>query len=510
MFAGCVFKYCRVIHIIHRLLSTSGRGIRGTMIPASAPRPLLSPKSPVSQDESAQHVWGAISAQIMGALPEQAFHTWFKPIRPLEFKEGTITVQVPSRFYYDWIEGHYSSHIEQALIETIGEQGRLVYMTPAMQEESTNDTQLRVDPPMTAMEKPVVTHAAPQKKANQDHNLSPRYTFDSFIEGPQNQFARAAALAVAKTPGSTPYNPLLVYGGAGLGKTHLIQALGNEVLLRDPNRSILYISADRFTQDFVESIKQNRATEFSNRYRSVDLLLIDDVHFLAERERTQMEFFHTFNDLYQAGKQIVMTSDRPPRDLKGLDDRLVSRFAWGLVCDIAPPDYDTRLAIIQKLVEEEGILLDERVINFLARNFTKNVREMQGALIRLLAHASLTGSEISPDLAVRALRDLMGARERNISVETVQRVVSDHFGVAPDLMMAKIRSQPIAKARMVAMALCVRMTGLSLKQVGSHFGKRDHTTVLHAREKVAEWEAADENFSGMVQSLVRQIESNSE
>jgi chromosomal replication initiator protein len=474
------------------------------MAPASAQRPLLPPRPLQSEDESAQQVWRAVCDQIREALPEQAFHTWFQPLRPLEFSDGTLMVQVPSRFYYDWIEGHYAAHIESALAETIGNEGRLTYVTPA-HDEPRNDAPVRVATPMQLPDPSFAT--TPAKVSRVDHTLNPRYTFEAFIEGPQNQFARAAAVAVAKTPGNTPYNPLLIYGGAGLGKTHLVQAIGNEVMSVSPTTTVLYISADRFTQDFVESIKQNRAVEFSKRYRSVDLLLIDDIHFLAERDRTLMEFFHTFNDLYQAGKQIVMTSDRPPRELKGLDERLVSRFAWGLVCDIAPPDYDTRLAIIHKLCEVEGVVLDNRVMDFLARSFTKNVREMQGALIRLLAHASLTGSEISPDVAVRALRDLMGTRERHVTIETVQQIISEHYGLAPDLLMAKIRTQPIARARMVAMALSVRLTGQSLKQVGSAFGKRDHTTVLHAREKVAEWERNDAAFAGIIQTLIRSIET---
>jgi chromosomal replication initiator protein len=452
--------------------------------------------------------WDAVCGHIEQVLPDQAFHTWFKPLRPLEFRDGTLTVQVPSRFYYDWIEGHYAEHIEHALESAIGSHSGLIYVTPAG-EESSSDQPVLVEtataPSGSRFDGGSAMQPPPPPAAV--HGLNPRYTLESFIEGPQNQFARAAAQAVAKTPGSTPYNPLLIYGGAGLGKTHLVQAIGNAVIARNGRARVMYISADRFTQDFVESIKQNKATEFSARYRSVDLLLIDDVHFLAERERTQMEFFHTFNDLYQAGKQIVMTSDKPPRELAGLDDRLVSRFAWGLVCDIAPPDYDTRLAIIEKLCEEEQVQLDQQVIDYLARSFTKNVREMQGALIRLLAHASLTGSEITIEMAMRALSDLMSNQQRSISVDTIQRVVADHYNVAPDLLMAKIRTQPIARARMVAMAMCVRLTGLSLKQVGAHFGKRDHTTVLHAREKVAEWEAEDTQFAHTLQTLHRRIET---
>ncbi|MCB2198478.1 chromosomal replication initiator protein DnaA [bacterium] len=466
----------------------------------ATPRPLLAKQGNQTRDDAAHEAWMQVSTLIESALPEQAFHTWFRPIQPVQFRDGTLTVQVPSRFYYEWIEGHYSDHIDSALDRTLGGHARLIYVTGQQDDQKVAPAPLQVKEVVTPP-----TNGGPRV----DHGLNPRYLFSTFIEGPQNQFARAAALAVGKSPGRTAYNPMLIYGGVGLGKTHLLQAIGNEALIQNPRAMVRYISSERFTQDFVEAIKANRADEFSARYRAVDVLLMDDVQFLVGRERTQMEFFHTFNTLHQSGKQIVLTSDKPPRELDGLDERLVSRFGWGLVTDIAPPDFDTRIAIIQKLSEEEGLNLDPRVLDYLASHFTKNVREMQGALIRLMAHASLTGSEISPEMAHRALQDLVSNRERRITVEIVRRVVAEHFQVAPDLLMAKIRTQPIARARMIAMALSVRLTGQSLKQVGAQYGKRDHTTVLHARDKLDEWEQ-DPAFASQLEQMVSRIESESE
>ena len=468
------------------------------MTTLATPRPLLAHPGDPIRDDAAREAWTQVRSYIESSLPEQAFHTWFRPIEAVKFLDGTLTVQVPSRFYYEWIEGHYADHIESALDRTLGDNARLIYVT-GRPEDQPGPAPLQVKQAIQP----------PKEPPSGENGLNPRYLFETFIEGPQNQFARAAAVAVAKSPGRTAYNPMLIYGGVGLGKTHLLQAIGNDVLQVNPRAVVRYISSERFTQDFVEAIKQNRADEFSARYRAVDVLLMDDVQFLVGRERTLMEFFHTFNALHQTGKQIVLTSDKPPRELDGLDERLVSRFGWGLVCDIAPPDYDTRIAIIQKVSEEEGLNLDPRVVDYLASHFTKNVREMQGALIRLMAHASLTGSEITPELASRALQDLVSNRERRITVDIVRKVVAEHFHVAPDLLMAKIRTQPIARARMVAMALSVRLTNLSLKQVGSQFGKRDHTTVLHAREKLAEWEE-DSSFAAQVKQMVSHIESEAE
>ena len=465
-------------------------------------RPLVSGQN-TSADDAAIEAWVMFCEKIQDVIPPQAYSTWFDPIKPVGFEDHTLSVRVPSRFYYNWIEGHYSAHIERALQEVLGEGSRLIYTLPPKEDLDLPVT----TEPFTATEYDQFQgfHDNTPVSTGED-GLNDRYIFDNYIEGPQNSFARAAALAVAQSPGKTPYNPLLLYGGVGLGKTHLLQAIGNEANRISPEKQVLYISTERFTKDFVEAISKHRADEFNARYRKVDILLVDDIQFLAGRERTLMEFFHTFNDLHQSGKQIVVSSDKPPRDLVGLDERLISRLGWGLSCDIGPPDYDTRTAIIQRQVSDDGIALDSQVCDFIAKNFTNNVRELQGAIVRLLAYASINGSDITVDVARTALRDLFDNRTISISIDLIQRVVADRFNLAPDILMAKTRSQPIARPRMIAMALSTKLTGLSLKQVGIHFGKRDHTTVLHARKMVEKWSSEDHDFAKTLEELIKRIE----
>ncbi len=473
-------------------------------MPTPAPsRPLLTAPPGPTQTEAAHEAWQQICTHLQGSLASQAYHTWFSPLNPVDFSGGVLTVQVPSRFYYEWIEGHYAPLIDQALRETLGDGASLSYV-------SGNGTEEDDQPPAPITVKQTTRPDPKPRKDPFEHGLNARYRFDNFIEGPQNRFPRAAAIAVAAAPGKTNFNPLLVYGGVGLGKTHLLQAIGNAALAHDYTITVRYISVERFTQDFVEAIKSNRADRFSALYQQVDVLLMDDVQFFSGRERTQMEFFHIFNALYQSGKQIVLTSDKPPRELHGLDERLVSRFGSGLVYDINPPDFDTRVAIITRISEEEAVELGEDVVHYLARHFTKNVREMQGALIRLLAHASLTGSEITVETARSALEDLLQKQHRPVSIDSVQRVVGRHYEIPPDLLMAKIRTKPIARARMIAMALCLRLTGHSLKQVGARFGRRDHTTVLHARKKIQEWLESDPSFVSEFETLIKLIENDSD
>lgn len=448
--------------------------------------------------------WQPVLDALQRSLPEQAFHTWFEPLVPLEMREDVLLLRVPNRFYFEWIEGHYAPLLDEVAGELLGGAGRLQY---ALAGSNGHAPDLDEAPDQPAPDPIPARPAAPAARPRGDHGLSDRFTFANFIVGPQNEFAHAASVSVAKNPGTTSYNPLLVYGGVGLGKTHLLQAIGNGLLEKQPDARVRYISSERFTQEFVEAIKANKGEEFSARYRRFDLLLMDDVQFLVGRERTLMEFFHIFNALYQAGKQIVLSSDRPPRELQGLDDRLVSRFAAGLVADIKSPDYDTRIAILQAQSEQEKVPLPQDVIEFLASRFTKNVRELQGAVIRLIAHASLTRGELTLEMAREALRDLITVKEQRVTVGTVQRVVAEHYSVAPDLLLAKVRTQPIAKARMVAMALALKLCRLSLKQVGAQFGGRDHTTVLHARKRIDEWERSDPDFNQELAELVRRIES---
>ncbi len=459
--------------------------------------------------DEAKAAWLNFCNTIQMSLPVQAFQTWFSPIQPLRFENKTMTIKVPSRFYYDWIEGHYASHVEKALNDSLGDGTKLIYSASKNNGHTIPEKPLPItvsDMPAAAEEKEVDISST--NKSN-IINLNDRYLFSNFIEGPQNSFARAACLAVGKAPGKTRYNPLLIYGGVGLGKTHLLQAIGNEARKTSNSISINYISSDVFTKEFVDAIQRDKRDSFFKRYTSVDLLLLDDVQFLVGREGTQREFFNIFNDLYQDSKQIVLTSDKPPRDLDGLDERLVSRIGWGLVCDIGPPDFDTRVAIVKKFSSEENIDLSNDVCNFIAENFTKNVRDLQGAVLRLIAHSSLTNSEISLPQARKLLTDLVKTKNIPIMMETVHQVVSNHFDVKPDLLISKTRVQPIATARMIAMALSIRLCGLSLKQVGEYFGRRDHTTVLHAKKSVESWESKDPELSATIKRLIRSIESES-
>ncbi|HEX05129.1 MAG TPA: chromosomal replication initiator protein DnaA [Bacteroidetes bacterium] len=470
-------------------------------------RRLLTEPTPQEGTGEADIAWRPILDDLQQSLPSQAYSTWFEPLKAFQSNGETLVVEVPSRFYFEWIEGHYAKLLDRVIEERLGNSSALQYTLA-----STSGADYEAEPvPASNLVKVNgdggVAHTNGVGSAN---GLNPRYTFTQFIEGPPNRFARAASLAVAKSPGKTTYDPLLIYGGVGLGKTHLLQAIGNAVQQNNPSMKVRYISSEQFTKEFVEAIKTNRGDQFSARYHSVDLLLMDDVQFLVGRDRTLLEFFHIFNNLYQAGKQIVLSSDKPPKELNGLDERLVSRFGWGLVCDIGPPDFDTRVAIIETLAEHEGFILPKEITEYLALRFTKNVREMQGALIRLMAHASLTGMDISLELAKKALHDLINNQERRISVDQVQQVVAAHYQVAPDLLLAKIRTQPIARARMVAMALTLRLCHFSLKQVGANFGGRDHTTVLHARDRVNEWIEGDDVFASEISGLIRRIESEDE
>ena len=466
-------------------------------------RPLVEDvPSPVT-DTAAVQAWSIICEKIANLMPTQAFQTWFQPLKPLSFENETLIIEVPSRFYYEWIEGHYATQMDLALDETLGKDGKLIY---AIAPPSDNGNQFPSAKPVTLQ--PIIS-SQHQIMLTKTYSLNPRYTFENFIEGPGNSFARAASLAVGTSPGTTAYNPLLLYGGVGLGKTHLLQAIGNECLKGNPDLVVTFLSSERFTQDFVEAIRENRALEFSARCRAIDVLLLDDVQFLIDRERTQMEFFHTFNTLHQNGKQIVLTSDKPPRELGGLDERLVSRFGWGLVCDIGPPDYDTRLAIIQKFAQEECTELDFNVIDFLAQNITKNIRELQGALIRIFAQANLTGADINLDLARKALKDLCDQQDNPISIDLIQRQIADYYHIPLDLLISKTRTQPVARIRMIAMGLASHLTNLSLKQIGRHFGNRDHTTVMYARDSVLQWMKEDTKFNSEMDNLIGRIKAAS-
>ncbi len=439
-------------------------------------------------------MWTKCLELIQPKISTQTFITWFKPIQPVKLELKTLTLQLPSQFFYEFLDGHYGNLIGQTLSSVMGE-GAGVKFT------------IKNNPPDEVDEKPV---QQPIKKIKGDNGfdsqLNERYNFGNFVEGNCNQFARAAAIAVAEAPGETTFNPLVVYGGVGLGKTHLIQAIGNYAKSEGIVNRVLYVSSEKFTIEFIESIQKNKTTEFSNIYRNVDILLVDDIHFFIDKERTQEEFFHTFNALHQKGKQIVLSSDRPPKELKGMEERLISRFQWGLVVDIHPPELETRIAILQKKSEENGIDIPFEVINYIASNVTSNIRELEGTLIRLLARSSLQGEDITLDLAKNVLKDLGLSKKKTYTIETIQKIVCDHYSIPDDMVRAKSRKKEIAMARQVAMFMVKRFTGYSLKTIGLHFGGRDHSTVIHAINTINDLVQKDVTTQETIAQLHRKIE----
>jgi len=419
---------------------------------------------------SAEQVWSQCLSLIKENINEQTFITWFKPTLALRLDNQQLTVQVPNNFAYEWIEGHYADLIRHALSQVLGDSARLQYF-------ASNDTS-------QPFPQPTMTGLATKGSFDLITNLSVNYTFANFVEGSSNQFAKAAALAVGEAPGKTSFNPLVIYGGVGLGKTHLIQAIGNFSLQHQELRRVIYVSSEKFTIEFINSIQNNRTTEFSSIYRNVDILLVDDIQFFSNKERTQEEFFHTFNTLHQKGKQIVLSCDRPPKEIAGIEERLLSRFQWGLVVDIQPPDLETRIAILQKKAEENHIDLPHDVIQLIAYNVTSNIRELEGCLIRLLAYSSMQSKDINIELAKHILKDQLIIKQRNVSIEDIQKIVCEYFSLPDDLLRAKTRKKEIALARQIAMYIAKKATNCSLKTIGLHFGGRDHTTVIHAIETV--------------------------
>lgn len=459
-----------------------------------------------------QRVWGRCLARIGSEISSLSFKTWFQPIVPLKLDRGELTIRVPSQFFYDWLEGHYNTLIRSIVSEVLGEGAKLFYSI------ATEDVQEALVPSVPSQFKP----PAPPAPVSPDNfsmrvndrfsplqnNLNPRYTFDNFIKGDSNQLARAASMAVANNPGGTSFNPLVIYGGTGLGKTHVMHALGNFAFSTGKARRVVYLSSEKFTIDFIEAVQTDKVNEFSGFYRSIDLLIVDDIQFFSGKEKTQDNFFHTFNTLYQLGKQIVLSSDVPPKELRGLDDRLISRFQCGLTADIQPPDLETRIAILQKKSEENGLDLPQDVIEFIAANVTTNIRELEGCLISLFARASLENREVNVDLARDVLRVVVHELKSPVSIDQIQQTVSDFFNLPADLLRAKTRKQEIVTARQVAMYLAKELTNSSLKTIGLHFGGRDHSTVIHAYQSVEDRVNTDPVFKQNVDQLKRHLQLN--
>ena len=483
----------------------------------STPQLLINP----SEEDQARAVWNACLDQIRESVNTQSFKTWFEPMIPLHLRAGKLTVQVPSQFFYDWLEEHYYTVISQTIETVLGKDAHLEYSVRT--DEPQIDMEYRISPPSVPRQErrtfppqptsftvppspPFVTGRSDGTPGAFQTFLNSRYTFENFIKGDSNQLARAAASAVANNPGGTSFNPLVIYGTTGLGKTHLIQAIGNHAMAHAKAKRVIYVSSERFTVEFVEAIQRDTTNEFAGFYRSMDILIVDDIQFFAGKERTQDHFFHTFNELHQLGKQIVLSSDRPPKELKGLDDRLLSRFQWGLTSDIQPPDLETRIAILLKKSENERINLPQDVVECIASNVTSNIRELEGCLISLMAKASLEGREITVDLAREVLKVVVGDVKSPLTIETIQRTVCDYFSIPEDLIRAKTRKQEIVNARQIAMYLAKELTNCSLKTIGLHFGGRDHSTVIHAYQSVEDQMRIDQKYQTNVQQIRRRLQ----
>jgi chromosomal replication initiator protein len=474
-----------------------------------------------TETEQAADVWKACMEAIRDNINTQSFKTWFEPIVPLHLRARKLTVQVPSQFFYDWLEEHYAGIISSTVTQVLGRDAALEYSVRT-EEAQPETVVVRADAVSPRQERrtlppqPETFRVGPRDAQSYDVHarqngsyqtfLNQRYTFDNFIKGDSNQLARAAASAVANNPGGTSFNPLVIYGGTGLGKTHLIQAIGNYAISNGKAKRVIYVSSEKFTVEFVDAIQSDRISDFSSFYRSMDILIVDDIQFFAGKEKTQDNFFHTFNELHQIGKQIVLSSDRPPKELKGLDDRLLSRFQWGLTADIQPPDLETRIAILRKKSEAEGIDLAQDVVECIAANVTSNIRELEGCLIGLLAKASLEGREINVELAREVLKVVVGDVKSPITIEAIQRTVCDYFNIPEDMIRAKTRKQEIVNARQIAMYLAKELTNSSLKTIGLHFGGRDHSTVIHAYQSVEDQMHLDQKYHAHVLQIRRRLQ----
>jgi len=446
-------------------------------------------------NSSLKKIWDNLKVDIRDVITEQAFSTWIEPIHPVTIEDKILTLEVPSQFYYEWIDSHYQPLIVESLKEVTGEVINLRYSVVVGESSQENET--------TKLKKNTTSIF---KSYDSGSKLNKRYSFESFVEGPNNQFAKAAAIAVAESPGQTSFNPLLVYGGVGLGKTHLLQAIGNHVLNTQNENKINYITSEKFTLDFITSIQKSSTAEFSRKYRNVDILLVDDIQFLQKKEQTQEQFFHTFNELYQQGKQIVLTMDRHPNELYGLKDRLLSRFQSGLIVDVQAPNLETRIAILQKKADMDDLDIPYEILEIIATNIKSNIREMEGALIKILAYSSLYRSDITMELARKALKETLGnSAFNNLTIDDIIRRVSATLNVSEGKLIGKGRKMEIVIARQIAMYLCRDMVGASLVNIGLHFGGRDHTTVIHACKSVEKKMKEKPEFSRKVKNLKNHI-----
>ena len=445
-----------------------------------------------------KRLWENTLNIIKGEMTEVSFNTWIKSCEPISISSDTIKISVPNSFTQDILEKRYKDLVINS-IEAAG--SKLYNVEFFIASELQDDENLEVEEKKSTDKDSMAITVNDEMSST----LNPKYTFDSFVIGNSNRFAHAASLAVAESPAKA-YNPLFIYGGVGLGKTHLMHAIGHYILQGNPNAKVVYVSSEKFTNELINAIKDDKNEEFRTKYRSVDILLIDDIQFIAGKERTQEEFFHTFNTLHDANKQIILSSDRPPKEIPTLEDRLRSRFEWGLIADIQAPDFETRMAILKKKADVEKLNVPNEVMVYIATKIKSNIRELEGALIRIVAYSSLTNRDITVDLASEALKDIISNKQnKNITIDLIQDVIAAYFNLRVDDLKSQRRTRNIAYPRQIAMYLSRKLTDMSLPKIGEEFGGRDHTTVIHAYEKISESLKSDESLQHTIEDVTKKI-----
>lgn len=455
---------------------------------------------------------------IQKKLSKPSFETWLKETKAKSVNGQTMVISVPNEFSRDWLAGHYANLISDILFEITGVRYVVQFVissksfdsrakSPLQKEKRSVRSSPKKLPEQPAPASKQTSGRRPEETNKYNSMLNPKNTFETFVIGSGNRFAHAASLAVAESPAKA-YNPLFIYGGVGLGKTHLMHAIGHYVIEHNPAARVVYLSSEKFTNEFINSIRDNKTVEFRNKYRSVDVLLIDDIQFLAGKEQTQEEFFHTFNALHEEYKQIVISSDRPPKEIPTLEDRLRSRFEWGLITDITPPDLETRIAILRKKAKAEGLDIPNEVMIYIANQIDTNIRELEGALIRVIAYSSLNNQDINVDLAAAALKDIIpSSRPKTITIQDIQKAVGDEYRLKLEDFTSKRRTKSIAFPRQIAMYLARELTDFSLPKIGEEFGGRDHTTVIHAHEKITKQLSSDHELQQKVNGLIDRLKA---
>ncbi|MDP2088964.1 MAG: chromosomal replication initiator protein DnaA [Flavobacteriaceae bacterium] len=471
--------------------------------------------------KTAETVWMECLSFIKDNIKPQAYKTWFEPIKPIKVSGNVLTIQVPTKFFYEWLEEHYIKILRVALVRELGKDAKLIYDVKMENNYSNNNPHTvrfpssnrnpipdqRVTVPVELNKKelrnPFIIPGI--QKVKVESQLNPNYSFDNFIEGDSNRLARSAGIAVANKPGGTAFNPLLIYGGVGLGKTHLAHAIGVEIKEKYPEKTVLYISSEKFTQQFIDSVKNNTRNDFIHFYQMIDVLLIDDVQFLSGKTGTQDVFFHIFNHLHQNGKQLVLTSDKAPVDMQDIEQRLLSRFKWGLSAELQTPDYETRIAILENKMYRDGLEIPQDIVEYIAKNIKSNVREIEGVLISLVAQASFNRKEYSLALTKQIVDKFVKNTKREISIDYIQKVVSNYFEIDVATLQSNTRKRHVVQARQLAMYFSKKMTKSSLASIGSQIGKRDHATVLHACKTVDNLSETDKQFKRYVEEISKKL-----